>query len=467
MAFRLAGSTLALVLLASRLAAQDSADAAPLPQQHCDSSSAVDRVVAVVGEAPILASQVDESAYQKRAQGALMTSGPDSIRTFCTGVLNDLIDVELMVQQAERDTSIKVSDQEITDGVEQQMRSVRNKFQSELDYRTELKRAGFGTPEEYRRWFTEQQRRDALQSRLLAKLKDEKRLKAVTPTEAEMKAYFDARKDQLGKRPETVSFRQVIVAPKPSAAASAAAKTTADSIVEALRHGADFATTARRLSQDPGSKEQGGDLGWFRRGVMVPAFEAVAFRLKPGTISEPVETPFGFHVIQVTRVQPGEVQARHILITPPVTAADQDSAVALAQRIRVALLAGGAIDSLQRLYHNPELDKDGTDVPLDSLPDPYRKAIGSTQPDSGGKASAADTSGAVHGGTVLPVFSLPDAGDPNRARQVVLVLTSRRAKGDIHYEDLRDRIKLALGNDLSVRRYIDHLKSQTYLDLRY
>lgn len=450
---------------AGRATAQDSVAIDAGAPQRCDTATSVDRVLAVVGDAPILSSQVDENAYQKRAQGGVVPLRPDSLRTFCQGVLSDLIDVELMVQQAERDTSIKVSDQEITEGVEQQMRSVRSRFQSELEYRAELKRAGFGTPEEYRRWYTEQQRRDALQSRLLAKLKDEKLLKPVTPTEQEMRGYFDTRKDQLGKRPETVSFRQIIVAPKASAAASAQAKSTADSIVLALRHGADFATTARRLSQDPGSKDQGGDLGWFRRGVMVPAFEAVAFRLKPGTISEPVETPFGFHVIQVTRVQPGEVQARHILVIPPLTPADQDSAVALAKRIRLAVLAGGAIDSLQRLYHNPELDKDGTDIPLDSLPDAYRKAIGSTQPDS--TAASHDTTGAIRGGTVLPVFSLPDPNDPNRARQVVLILTSRRAKGDIRYEDLRDRIKLALGNDLSVRRYIDHLKSQTYVDLRF
>ncbi len=463
---RLAGSVALILWLTGRLAAQDSVAVAPPVQQRCDTATAIERVVAVVGESPILASQVDESAFQKRSQGAELPPGPDSLRTFCQAVLTDLIDVELMVQQAQRDTAIKVSEQEIADGVEQQMRSVRAKFQSELDYRAELKRAGFGTPEEYRRWFTEQQRRDALQQRLLAHLKEEKQLKAVTPTESEMKAYFETRKDQLGKRPETVSFRQVIVAPKANPAAMAAAKSTADSVLEALRHGADFATTARRLSQDPGSKDQGGDLGWFRRGVMVPAFEVVAFRLKPGALSEPVETPFGFHIIQVTRVQPGEVQARHILITPPVTAADQDSALALAQRVRTALLAGGAIDSLQRLYHNPELDKDGSDIPLDSLPEPYRKAIGTTQPDSA-VAVAGDSTGSLRGGTVLPVFALPDPQDPNRNRQVVLVLTMRRAKGDIRYEDLRDRIKIALGNDLSVRHYIDHLKSQTYVDLRY
>jgi peptidyl-prolyl cis-trans isomerase SurA len=462
--YRRWGVAVLLLLPVGALAAQDS-DAVIPPQQRCDTSKSVDRVTAVVGDAPILASQIDEESYQRRAAGGPMPAGPDSVRAFCRQVLSDLIDVELMVQQAERDTAIKVSDQEVADGVEQQMRTVRGKFQSELEYRAELKRAGFGSPEEYRRWLTEQQRRSALQSKLLAQLKEEKKLKPVTPTEHEMREYYDTRSGQLGKRPETVSFHQIIVAPKASATATAVARNTTDSVLRALRHGADFATTARRLSQDPGSKEQGGDLGWFRRGVMVPAFEVVAFRLKPGAISEPVETPFGFHIIQVMRVQPGEVQARHILITPAVTAADADSAGATAEQVRQALLAGASLDSLQHLYHDKELDKDGTDVPLDKLPDPYKAAIGSIQPDTSAKAPG-DSSGVVKG-TILPVFVLPDPADPHRSRRVIMVLTARRAEGDIRYEDVRDRIRDALANELSVRRYIDHLKSRTYVDLRF
>ena len=78
------------------------------------------------------------------------------------------------------------------------------------------------------------------------------------PTEAEMRSYFDANKGSLGSRPATISFRQIVVTPKPSAEAKARTKAQADSIVLELRRGADFATAARRFSQDPGSKDQGG-----------------------------------------------------------------------------------------------------------------------------------------------------------------------------------------------------------------
>jgi len=445
--------------------------AAPLadstPAGRCDSASSVDRIVAVVGDAPILASQLEEEAYQRRSQSPPLAPGVAPLKAFCHDVLTDLVNTEILVQVAERDTAIKVTDQEVADGVEQQIRNVRSKFASEPEFRAELKRAGFATPEEYRRWLTDQQRRSALQSQLISKLTAEKKLKDVFPTESEMRAYYDARKAQLGQRPVTVSFSQVIIAPKPTEAAKARALALADSIVVALRKGADFAVAAKRFSNDPGSKDQGGDLGWFRRGVMVPPFEAVAFRLKPGVISDPVESVYGYHIIEVLRIQPGEVDARHILIMPEITAADADSAAAVAERVRAILEAGGAMDSLQRLYHDPDLDKDADEVPLDKLPDDYQTAIGAVPPPPPDPTADSTLAlGSYHPPVILPVFTLTDA-DPNRRRRVVLQLKARRAEGDILYQDVKEKIRDALGHELAVKNYIEHLRGRTYIDIRY
>ncbi len=437
------------LLIASLALAGVSGIASAQSASRCDTAEVVDRVIAVVGDAPILASQMEEEAYQKRGQAgaSLPDSGP-AIRAFCAQVLNEIIDAELLVQQAQRDTGIKVTDEEIAQGVDLQVREIRGKFTSELDYRAELKKAGFETPEEYRRWLTDQQRRSALQNRLIEKLRGEKKLEPVIPTEKEMRAYFEAQKDQLGRRPATFSFRQVIVGPHPREAATAAARTLADSIVRELRHGADFAVAAKRFSQDPGSKDQGGELNWFRRGKMVPEFERVAFGLKPGLISDPVETPFGLHIIQVQRVQPGEVQARHILIMPEVTKEDADSATALAEAVRAAILAGAQIDSLQRLYHDQELDRDVQDVPVTQMLPEYQKAIG--EADSG---------------VVVPVFVVPGASE-YRAKHVVLVITGKRPEGEIRYEDVKDQIRERLSQELAVQRFLDRLRHSTYVEVR-
>jgi peptidyl-prolyl cis-trans isomerase SurA len=417
---------------------------AALPQ---DSTFVVDRVVAVVGNRPVLASQVDEEIFSRQSQGLKLPTDPQGLGQVRQQIVSSIIDEELLLQQAQRDTSIKVTDEEIASGVEEQVRKVRSNFTSEVDYAAELKKAGFQTPEEYRRWLTDQQRRAAYQNRLIEKLRNDGKLKPVSPTEKEMKQFFEEQKSTLGNRPATLSFRQIVISPAASPPAKARAKAQADSIVLELRRGADFATAARRFSQDPGSKEQGGSLNWFRRGVMVPEFERVAFSLKPGVVSDPVESPFGYHIIQVERVQPGEVQARHILLVPEIDSAHIKQARILADSVRSALVAGASFDSLQRLYHDRSAERQADNVPVTKLPENYAKVIGDAER-----------------GTTLPVFTVPSSGD--REQFVVLQVTDRRPEGEIRYEDVRDRIHEQLGQQLAIRRYIDHLRQSTYVEIR-
>src|SRR3954470_19458088 len=358
---------------AARLSAQDSV-VATAPRR--DTTFVVDKVVAVVGNRPVLASQVDEELFSRQSQGVKLPDNPEGLRAIRQQIVSSIIDEELLVQQAMRDTSIKVTDEEIASGVEEQVKKVHTNFNSEIEYAAELKKAGFQTPEEYRRWLTDQQRRAAYQNRLIEKLRSDGKLKPVAPTENEMKQFFEEQKSSLGNRPATLSFRQIVISPVPSEAAKARTRAQADSIVLELRRGADFATAARRFSQDPGSKDQGGELNWFRRGVMVPEFERVAFALRPGVISDPVETPFGYHIIQVERTQPAGAQARHILLVPALDSSNMRSAHDLAARIQAMIRKGAAFDSLQRIYNDPSSERTAEDVPEDKLPAPYAKLIG-------------------------------------------------------------------------------------------
>jgi len=460
MAKRGTGAAVAFGLLAlatpagAGLAAQDStavaadstSTAAAIAPAARDTTFMVDRVLAVVGNRPVLASQIEEEIFSRESQGTKLPTDPEGIKAVRQQIVTSIIDEELLVQQAQRDTAIKVTDEEIASGVEEQVRKVRDNFTSEVDYQAELQKAGFQTPEEYRRWLSDQQRRAAFQNRLVEKLRSEGKLKSVSPTEKEMKQFFNDQRATLGNRPATLSFRQIVISPKPSPEAKGRTKAKADSIVLELRGGADFATAARRFSQDPGSKEQGGSLNWFRRGVMVPEFERVAFGLKPGIVSDAVESPFGFHIIQVERVQPAEVQARHILLVPEIDSAHVDSARTRAESVRKALDAGRRFDSLQRIHHDPSAEREAESVPLTKLPENYATVIGT-----------ADS------GTVVPVFTLPGGG---REQFVVLQVTGRRPEGDVRYEDVRDRIREQLGQQLAIRRYLDRLRKATYVEIR-
>lgn len=132
----------------------------------------------------------------------------------------------------------------------------------------------------------------------------------MTATEEEIEARYEADKSRL-TRDEQRRARHILiqVAEDASEEEVAAARKKAEGLVTRLRAGEDFATLAKEFSDDPGSAVEGGDLGLFGKGMMVPEFEAAAFTLAQDQISDPVRSPFGFHIIQVTEIQPAQVPA--------------------------------------------------------------------------------------------------------------------------------------------------------------
>ncbi|HEY4707000.1 MAG: hypothetical protein A2054_01060 [Deltaproteobacteria bacterium GWA2_55_10] len=121
-------------------------------------------------------------------------------------------------------------------------------------------------------------------------------------TDAEVKEYYEKNKNQF-EAPAAVKARHILIMADAKAQdkekAKADARSKAEDILKKVRSGADFATLARQASQDPGSVKQGGDLGWFQKGIMIKAFEESAFALNKNEVSNVVETEFGFHIIKV------------------------------------------------------------------------------------------------------------------------------------------------------------------------
>ena len=408
----------------------------------------VDRVLAVVGTRPILASQVEEQLVLAQSQGAKIpddSAGRDATRH---QILSQMVDEELMVQQAERDTTIKVTDQEVQDAVEQTVQNVRKQFTSVSEFQTQLKAAGFVSEEEWRRWLADQQRRSILQQRMIDGLKQKGKLRPIPPSDAEMREFWEVNRKEQPKRPAAISFRQIVIVPKPDSAASARALQLAESLVVALRRGAVFADVAKKYSADSASREQGGELGWFRRGVMVKEFEDVAFLLRPGAISDVVRTEFGYHIIQVERSQPAEILARHILIQPTISAAQVTIARAKADSVHNALARGAPFDTLARMYADPSEPKLADALPISQLPPDYATAIGN------------DT---VPG--LKPVFEV--AAGSARPRFVVFELVKRLPEGELSFDEVKDRIREALGQQLAVKHYLDLIRRTTYVDVRF
>jgi peptidyl-prolyl cis-trans isomerase SurA len=405
----------------------------------------VDRVVAVVGDQVILWSDVLSSINQQRAAGMEMPPDSAGQAALARNVLSGLVDEEILVQKAHL-LKIEVTPDEVNRSVDDQIKRVRSQFQTDDEYRNELKTAGFGTPDEYRRTLYEQLYRRAMQQRAFEELR--KTAVGRNVSDAEVNEAFEKNKADLQAAPATVTFRQIVVAPKASAAAKAKAKAKADSLLVEINKGGDFEQIAKRESMDPGSKAQGGDLGWNRRGAMVPEFERMMFALPPGKVSPVFETPFGYHILKVDRVQSGEVKARHILIAPTIDSADIAAARTEAQLVANQLRNGAAFDSLVAKHHDPAEEK-GILQPFvrDSLPASYATAI------AGKKA-----------GEVTDPFEL--VSGRGASKWAVLQLVSVNEAGQYNEAEVKERIRSQLVAERATRSLLDDLRKQTFVSIR-
>jgi len=144
------------------------------------------------------------------------------------------------------------------------------------------------------------------------------------------------------------------MAPKVSAEVKRVTYQKAKTILDSIRAGGDFVTFAKRYSEDPGSSIHGGDLGWARRGDFVKEFEEATFALKPGQLSDVVETTLGYHIIQLLDRRGEAVHPRQILIKLERSQADDDSTIVFLKKLRVRAQAGESFSDLAKKYSEDE-----------------------------------------------------------------------------------------------------------------
>jgi peptidyl-prolyl cis-trans isomerase SurA len=434
------------VVLPTLLAAQMLSGGAARAQGPGATPVVLDRIVAIVGTRPILYSEVQERLLLMRGEGVQLPTDSAGLTALRRQITEQLVGEELVIQEARRDTAITVSETEVQSAVDRIARQIRDQFSSELEFQRQLRQTNFVTVDEWRRWLAEQQRRQILREAYLAKLRREGKLRPIPPTEEELQEAFEQVKGTLEPRPATVSFRQVVVRAMPDSQALRDAFALADSLRTLLSTGADFGLLAGQFSADTASAERGGDLGWFRRGQMVREFEEIAFAIRPGVVSHPIQTSFGIHIIQVVRREPAEVHARHILLRPELSEAQIEGARLLADSVADALRAGAPFDSLARLYDDPEEDRVVESFPEDQLPPVYRDAL----------------AGLAEGDRTAP-FRLESSGT---VKYVVAQLNTRSLGGDWTLDQVRDQLSQRLGQRAAERRLLEQLRERTYVDVR-
>ncbi len=429
----------------------------PAAAQQAAAASAkpvpLDRVVAVVGTDPIMESEVTEAIIQRQQQDSTYKLPTDSAgwAALQKNIINGLIDQRLLLQQA-KDQKLTIADSLLAPTVDAQIAKTRSMFPTEAQYRSELAKAGLGTPDEYRQFLMQQMRDGELQQEVTAKLQRDGKILPVSVTEQEVQQAFDGIKGNLGNRPATFTWRQIVINPQPSAKAKAKALAHADSIRAELVAGGDFARIAKRESADSTTREVGGDLGWNRRGSgLVPTFEQWLFALEPGQISPVFETPFGYHILRVDRVNGPERKSRHILIRPVIDSADVVRARSLADSVKKMWLDGVPFDTLAKKYHDFASREETTVLtpyPFDSLPQTYQDAFAGLKP----------------GDAV--VFKIANTQTPWVPKFVVARIVSYEPGGPLTLADVRSRLRRNLEQTAAIRRYLDGLRKTMFVEIK-
>jgi peptidyl-prolyl cis-trans isomerase SurA len=264
------------------------------------SQDVLDKVVAVVGNEFITQSELDFQINMYAAQRKISPNNPELKKQ----VLNDLINEKLIYAQANLD-SITVTEDEVT---------------QRIDYQVQLFEQQFGSKENVEKAYgmsiekIKRELRDNIRKQLMIQKLQQKEFGTIEVSRREVEEFFDKFKDSLGVIPEKVEVAHIFRNPTTSSKVKAKYKAFAESILDSIKNGADFAEMAKKYSDDPGSAAHGGDLGFVKKGVFYPEFEAAAYALQPGEISGVVESPVGFHIIQLIEKRGESIHTRHILI---------------------------------------------------------------------------------------------------------------------------------------------------------
>lgn len=260
----------------------------------------LDKVVAAVEDEIILKSELD---FRVNVEATQRNANPADT-TLRRMVLNSMIEEKLLYAQAELD-SITVSDDQVKQTLDNQI----NYFIQQYGSKERLEQV-YGMPIEK----LKRSLQDDTKKSLMAQMLQQKKFGQVDVSRKEVEDFFDKYKDSLGVVAEKFHIAHIFQNPQTGERVKQKARALAESLLDSVKKGADFAALAKKYSDDPGSAANGGDLGSVKRGVFYPEFEAVAFSLTPGQISGIVESPVGFHIIQLIDRRGESIHCRHILI---------------------------------------------------------------------------------------------------------------------------------------------------------
>ena len=299
----------------------------------------IDKTVAVVGNEVVQISDIENAVKERRAQGM---SSDQNVR--CE-VLENILVAKLFLMQARID-SLTVN----SDYVEESLSQSIDRYLTYLGGEEKLEEY-FGKPlyrlrQEWRKQYEDESLQNEEQRNIMNKVPE------MTPYD--VKQYLDTvDAKNLPIVPIKYQLSQICLYPDREAANLAVREKLLD-LRERIINGEKFSTLARMYSEDPGSSRRGGELGMASKSIFWPAFSDAAMSLKPGVISQIVETPDGFHIIEVIEKKGDMFNARHILLKPTYTSEDKNKAFKTLDSLRTEILAGAVTFQMAANFYSQD-----------------------------------------------------------------------------------------------------------------
>ncbi len=275
----------------------------PAPPAAIPTGQVLDKIIAKVDNNIVLESDLQKAYLEAISQAQEGFSKPSKCDVFESLLIN-----KLMMAKAEID-SVIVSDPEVMIQTDQRFNMIMQQFGG--DEATLIEAYGKTSDQ------LKNELQDAIKEQMVVAKMQKTISEDLTVSPADVRKFFSSiPTDSLPFFSAEVSVGQIVKKPEVNKANKDKVRDFLLEIKQKIAAGEDFASLAKKFSEDPGSGAQGGDLGFFRRGELAPEYEAMAFNLRPGEIGDPVETMFGFHLIQLLERRGTTFNTRHILIIP-------------------------------------------------------------------------------------------------------------------------------------------------------
>lgn len=326
----------------------------------------LDEIVAVVGKEIIMKSDVTaQIAMLAQVNPSVDISDPD----LRDEVLNSIINEKLVVTKALED-SVTVTEEEI----EQRWDVLLENLISQYGSRNRIEKIYGMSINRLKYQYREEIRKNLLSNKL-----KQQRFQDISVSPKEVEEFFEIYKDSLQAIPPQVELYHIVRYVQAENVAKEEAYELAKKVRDTIIAEDEFAEFAERYSGDPATAKEGGDLGWFEKGKLFPEYEQAAFALQPGEISIPVETPFGFHLIQTIEKDENRIKTRHILFKIGQSSKDVEKTKQFLSSLKDSIKAGQDFETLAKKYSE---DKETRGfggfigkVTLDEMPSSVREII--------------------------------------------------------------------------------------------